>query len=193
MATPAVLHVAQSSEYGLGAYMLNLVEAQVRAGWSVAVAGDPASWLRPRASATGARWCDWVASRDPGPGVPAEALRLRRIVREVSPDIVHLHSSKAGLVGRLVVRGRMPTVFQPHAWSFFAMEGRKSTLARAWERASARWADVLLCGSEGERSAGEAAGIKAPRWRVIPNAVDTDRFTPGDKREARVRLPLGEE
>jgi glycosyltransferase involved in cell wall biosynthesis len=50
----------------------------------------------------------------------------------------------------------------------------------------------LLCGSEGERAAGEAAGITARRWRVIPNAVDTDRFTPGDKREARGRLTLGE-
>ena len=36
-------------------------------------------------------------------------------LRSVRPDVVHLHSSKAGLAGRLAIRGGVPTVFQPHA------------------------------------------------------------------------------
>ena len=59
----------------------------------------------------------------PGPRVFGEVRRLRRILDSVAPDVVHLHSSKAGLAGRLALRGRLPTIFQPHAWSFEAATG----------------------------------------------------------------------
>jgi hypothetical protein len=53
------------------------------------------------------------------------------VVEEVRPDLVHAHSAKAGLAGRLAVRGRIPTVFQPHAWSFEAVGGVTAALASA--------------------------------------------------------------
>jgi glycosyltransferase involved in cell wall biosynthesis len=114
---------------------------------------------------------------------------MRRIVGRVDPDLVHLHSSKAGLAGRLAVRGRRPTIFQPHAWSFHALGGRLRRAAAAWERFAARWATVIVCVSEAERRDGEAAGIRAD-WRVVPNGVDLEAFRPGDREEARVRLGL---
>ncbi|EST37218.1 hypothetical protein N566_14200, partial [Streptomycetaceae bacterium MP113-05] len=49
--------------------------------------------------------------------------------------------------------------------------------ATRWERHAARWSTRVLCVSEQERWRGEAAGIDA-RWAVIPNGVDTARFTP---------------
>jgi glycosyltransferase involved in cell wall biosynthesis len=46
-------------------------------------------------------------------------IELRRVVREYSPDIVHLHSSKAGLIGRIVSRNlNIPSVFTVHGWAF---------------------------------------------------------------------------
>lgn len=187
----SVLHVAQSSEYGLGGYMLQVVEAEVGAGWTVAVAGHPDSWLRSRAIAAGATWHDWVAARDPGVGVASELRNLRRIVRGVAADVVHLHSSKAGLVGRLVVRRRTPTIFQPHGWSFFAMSGGARRAAIAWERLATRWADQVLCVSDSERQAGESVSIRAP-WRVVATGVDARQFAPGDRAAARQVLGLGE-
>lgn len=187
----SVLHVAQSSEYGLGGYMLQVVEAEIGAGWTVAVAGHPESWLRSRAIAAGATWHDWVATRNPGFGVVDEVRSLRRIIRAVPADVVHLHSSKAGLVGRLVLRRRAPTIFQPHGWSFFAMSGGRRRAAIAWERLSTRWADQVLCVSDSERQAGEAVAIRAP-WRVVATGVDADRFSPGDRAAARQALGLGD-
>jgi glycosyltransferase involved in cell wall biosynthesis len=64
----------------------------------------------------------------------------------------------------------VPTVYQPHAWSFEAVEGATARLARAWERRAARWTDRVLCVSEAERRTGERAGIAA-RWSVIHNGV----------------------
>lgn len=46
-------------------------------------------------------------------------LELLRVIRETRPDLLHLHSSKAGLLGR--VAGRLwgvPSVFTAHGWAF---------------------------------------------------------------------------
>jgi glycosyltransferase involved in cell wall biosynthesis len=99
------------------------------------------------------------------------------VVEEVRPDLVHAHSAKAGLAGRLAVRGRIPTVFQPHAWSFEAVGGVTATLAVGWERWGARWATRMVCVSEAERTTGLRAGVRG-RWSVIPNGIDTKRFHP---------------
>jgi glycosyltransferase involved in cell wall biosynthesis len=187
-----VLHVAQSSEYGLGRYLADLAADQVRRGWSVVLAGDPAGSLPTLASTAGADFIPWPATRDPGPSVPAETRRLAGIVRQVDPRVLHLHSSKAGLAGRLAVRGSRPTIFQPHAWSFFAVEGWKRQAALWWEHLGARWATAVVCGSEGERAAGAAAGVRA-HWYVVPNAVDLDAFPlagPDDQAAARAELGL---
>ncbi len=133
----------------------------------------------------------WPSRRTPGPWAIPEAARLARVVADFAPDVVHLHSSKAGLAGRLAVRGRRPTLFQPHAWSF-DVGGVTGRLARIWERAAARWTTVLVCVSRAELEAGRAAGV-AGRAEVVPNGVDLERFAPGtdaDRSAARERLRL---
>lgn len=188
----SVLHVAQSSEYGLGRYLSELLSAERGAGWRVAMAGSAASSLRPRAAALGVSWWAWEARRGPGPSALAEAGRLRQVIARVDPDVVHLHCSKAGLVGRTMVRGRRPTLFQPHGWSFVASTGMTAEAARRWEKMAARWAHSVVCCSRAEREEGIRAGVRA-RWRVVPNAVDLSRFPEparGDRAAARHRLDL---
>jgi glycosyltransferase involved in cell wall biosynthesis len=110
----------------------------------------------------------------------------------VAPDVVHLHSSKAGLAGRLAVRARRPTIFQPHAWSFDAVDGLVRRGALVWERVAVRWTDAVVCVSEAERRRGEDAGVRGA-WRVIPNGVDLAALTPatsGERAAARARLGL---
>ncbi|WP_308800513.1 glycosyltransferase, partial [Streptomyces sp. NEAU-H3] len=101
----------------------------------------------------------------------------------VRPDLLHLHSAKAGLAARLAVRGALPTVFQPHAWSFEAAGGPVGAFARHWERYGARWADRLLCVSEAERRTGEQAGVRG-EFAVLPNGVDLTAFRPEGGRYA---------
>jgi glycosyltransferase involved in cell wall biosynthesis len=44
---------------------------------------------------------------------------IRALIKTVSPELVHLHSAKAGLVGRLATIGlRVPRVFTIHGWPF---------------------------------------------------------------------------
>lgn len=55
-------------------------------------------------------------------------LHMRKLIKEVKPDILHCHSSKAGIIGRAATIGNhVPKVFYtPHAYAFQAWEFSES-------------------------------------------------------------------
>lgn len=56
---------------------------------------------------------------DAGRGVRALMRAYRRTVRDVRPDVIHLHSAWAGLIGRTVPTAtRAPIVYSPHSFFF---------------------------------------------------------------------------
>jgi glycosyltransferase involved in cell wall biosynthesis len=183
-----ILHVAQPVDGGVGRYVADLACAQAAAGVDIVVASPPGPLADDLARA-GVRWTRWDAARAPGPSALGETRRLGLIVRELRPDVVHLHSSKAGLDGRLLLRGRVPTVFQPHGWSWQAGGGAVGAASIGWERFAARWTDLLVCVSADERRAGEARRVVSAgrRAEVVPNGVDLARFRPVDA-TARTQL-----
>lgn len=178
-APPRVLHVVQPVTGGVPRVVLDLIQQHLTAPDAprLLVAcpeqGPLAGWV----TAAGADWLRWDATRSPGTALPSEIRALARLIARTRPGLVHAHSAKAGLAARLALRGRVPTVFQPHAWSFEAVEGTAARLARRWEVGAARWASRIVCVSEAERATGEAAGVRG-HWTVVPNGVDTDRFRP---------------
>ncbi|OIJ86636.1 glycosyltransferase [Streptomyces monashensis] len=176
---PRVLHLAQPVDGGVARVVLDLARAQLAAGLHV-MAACPDGELDTGLRELGVDVRRWQAGRAPGPGLPGEVRRLARLAGEARPDLVHAHSAKAGLAGRLAVRGRIPTVFQPHAWSFEAVGGSTAALALRWERWGARWADRVVCVSEAERATGLRAGVRAA-YTVVPNGIDTERFAPGPR------------
>jgi glycosyltransferase involved in cell wall biosynthesis len=187
-----VAHVSEPSTEGVAVVQYAYIREQLRRGWKVTVVCPSHGWLGYSARAAGAdvRW--WSGSRSPGPRSLREAAALGRIIEDVDPDIVHLHSAAAGLAGRLAVRGRRPTVFQPHAWSFLAAEGPMARAALAWERFAARWVHRLVCVSEAEYRTGLAEGIDVPAT-VVPNGVDVRLLqlqSPQDRAAARRGLGL---
>ncbi|MFC8951854.1 glycosyltransferase [Streptomyces sp. NPDC057101] len=171
----SVLHAVQPGDGGVARVVVDLVRDQLRAGMRVAVACPPGTPLAAAVRAEGADVYAWRAGRDPGPRLVRETLDIARLIRTVRPDLVHAHSAKAGLCARLALRGALPTVYQPHAWSFEAVEGTVAALARRWERRAARWTHRVVCVSEAERRTGEEAGVRAS-WSVIHNGVDVARF-----------------
>ena len=189
---PSILHVAQPVDYGVARVAATLIRDQVARGWEVTIACPPGSEAGAASDDSGARRIEWQASRSPGPSVPGEVRRLAGILRSANPDVVHLHSAKAGLAGRLALRGRRPTIFQPHAWSFAAVDGPLRRATETWERTGARWSDAIVCVSDDERAEGERVGVSA-RYAVIPNGVDLTRYAaaaPGDRKAARADLGL---
>ncbi|WP_308294184.1 glycosyltransferase [Streptomyces sp. ST2-7A] len=180
---PVVLHVVQPTTGGVARVVLDLLRDQVAGGLRPALLCPPTGPLAPTARALGATVLPWPAGREPGPGLARETAGVLRAVEALSPRLIHLHSAKAGLAGRLALRGRYPTVFQPHAWSFEAAGPLRPVAAR-WERHAVRWTHRLLWVSERERAAGLDAGVVAD-GAVIPNGVDTAHFTPLDSAARR--------
>ncbi|MFE9251092.1 glycosyltransferase [Streptomyces sp. NPDC007088] len=178
-----VLHVVQPVEGGVARVVAELVRAQRRSGIDVHLVCPEGGTLADTARRYGASAYTWRADREPGVSLYRETADLGQLLDRVRPGLVHAHSAKAGLAARLAVRGRLPTVFQPHAWSFEAVDGTVAALARRWERYAARWADHVVCVSEAERRTGLAAGVRA-RWAVVPNGVDLTAFRPGGPRYA---------
>lgn len=53
-------------------------------------------------------------------------IEVRKIIKEENPDIVHMHSSKAGIIGRLVISGKNKKLFYtPHGYSFLKQDDSK--------------------------------------------------------------------
>jgi glycosyltransferase involved in cell wall biosynthesis len=187
-----VLHIAQPAEGGVPAVVMAHARAQVDAGWDVTLACPAVITSPAHLAAPGVTHVPWSSSRMPNRSLVAEVRSLSALVDRLNPDIVHLHSAKAGLVGRLAVRGRRATVYQPHAWSFHAATGALRSAIEGWERHAARWTHQFLCVSAAERAEGEAAGV-AGAYAVVPNGIDLLQFphaVAGDRDAARQRLGL---
>lgn len=169
---PHVLMVSQPTIAGVAQCVLDWSVGIAERGWQVTVACPSDGWLRQRCAAAGLATAPFESERSPTANVAGESRQLAAIVADTQPDVVMLHSSKAGLIGRLVMRGTLPTVFVPHAWSFDAAAGAQGHAARIWERlAAARWTDLVVCVSSAEYHRGREAGIRAT-YQVIRNGVD---------------------
>jgi glycosyltransferase involved in cell wall biosynthesis len=189
----SVLHVAQPTDGGVAGYVVAACRDQAARGWDITVACPDEGRLAADLTNVGIPHLTWQAGRSPGPGSVDEARRLGRLVDRQRPDVVHLHASKAGLAGRLALRRRLPTLFQPHAWSWLAVDGSVRAASIGWERVAARWTDLFVCVGAAEAEQGRALGVRG-RYTVVRNGVDLDRFSPADDRiRAAARGQLGVE
>jgi glycosyltransferase involved in cell wall biosynthesis/CDP-glycerol glycerophosphotransferase (TagB/SpsB family) len=115
-------------------------------------------------------------------------LALRRIVRRGRPDIVHLHSSKAGLVGRLACLGlKCKVVYTPHAYFYLAKQGLARRLFMLAERVLDRLSRSTTLGTSPseQRRAIEDIGCPPNRVDYILNAVDAKQLS--ERRAAHAR------
>jgi len=191
---PSVLHVCQPTDGGAARCVEDYAANQAADGWNVVVACPSRGPLAEAIIDRGGAWVRWDAIREPNAPTLVEVRHLRRIVDEVRPAVVHLHSSKAGLTGRLAIRKRRPTLFQPHGWSFESCTGWLRRAAIAWERWAAGWADTIVCVSLAELRLGRTHGVHS-RYQVVPNGIDVTAWQEAgreEKRAARRRLGLGD-
>lgn len=102
---------------------------------------------------------------------------ISKKIKEIKPDIVHCHSSKAGVIGRLAAkrRGVKKIFYTPHAYSFLAPEfsGKKKFLFIQIERFLSRFATTqTFCVSKGEMQAALEVNLdKTDKFQVIYNGL----------------------
>ncbi len=120
---------------------------------------------------------------------------LRRRIREIGPDIVHTHSSKAGIVGRAAAWDeRVPVVIHTiHGLPFHSRQPR--WLYQAYlgaERWAARRCHKLVGVTQAMCEAFRQHGIGAPdQFEVVPSGVVLNDFNLPPTTRQRVRGELG--
>jgi len=209
-----ILHILDHSAPILSGYTyrtLSILREQRRLGWETAhvtSSKHPAEALVEESE--GFRFYRTPASR----GLPAKLPvvrqlsvvrelegRLRGLVREVEPDILHAHSPSLNALAALRV-GRdfgCPVVYELRAfWEDAAVDhgtskedGVRYRLSRALETHVLRRADAVAVICEGIRKDVVGRGIPEEKLTVIPNSVDVERFTTERRRDAELARLLG--
>jgi glycosyltransferase involved in cell wall biosynthesis len=178
----SVLHITESSG-GVQTYLSAFLRYRDRSGFLHSLMAPPDSAVFKGASGLFDAVYPLPMEREISPAKDLKAIfRLARFLRKNTFDVIHVHSSKAGLIGRMGawLAGHRRVVFQPHGFSFLLFEGRKATLARFWERLAGRWftkALIATSPSEAERARNDA-GIPVAKVVVIANGIDCERLEP---------------
>lgn len=100
-----------------------------------------------------------------------------REVRSFRPDVVHLHSTFAGLLGRIMLclffrQRAIRVIYCPHGFAFLIQTARlKQRLIIACERWLSRFTDRIICVGENEYQQALGAGLPARKLCLISNGV----------------------
>lgn len=106
----------------------------------------------------------------------AAVLECRQALKRFEPDILHAHSTKAGLVGRVAAKlAGKPVVFTAHGWAFTeGVAERSRRLAMFLERHAAKISDAIICVSEYDRRLALHLGVgnEALLTRIYNGVLD---------------------
>lgn len=125
--------------------------------------------------------------------------QLLDVLRQSRPDVVHTHSSKAGIIGRFAAhRARVPAVVHTiHGMSFNRTQSwMEQATYRFLERRAAKMTHRLVAVADAMIDQSVEAGI-APRekFRTVYSGMQTDWFSPElyDRRAIRQSWGFGDE
>ncbi len=181
--------VVRPSEGGAFGHVARLSSELVRRGHKVAICGPHESEMNldPRVEVIYLEMVQPVA-----PIRDAKALGgLIGVIRSWRPDVIHVHGSKAGTLGRLARLAKLstPVAFTPHQYAFanYFRHRWVRSLYRIIERAMAPLTSMVICVCEAERALAAKVGTGA-RALVVHNGID---FTPAQAPDPRL-TPLRE-
>ena len=123
----------------------------------------------------------------------AAVMRLASMLEGV--DLLHTHSSKAGILGRAAARlaGVRGVVHTVHGWSF--NDAQSAATRRFYvesERAAARVTDRLVCVALFDRTRGLQLGIGHPsQYRIVRSGIDPSQYRPPPGARERLRAEFG--
>ena len=144
-------------------------------------------------------------SSEKGVGLLAQmrltARRLRELIQQTQPDIIHAHSPVLNALPSLWDGWRLdlPVVYEMRAsWEDAAVDhgttvegSLRYKISRALESFALKRADHITTICEGLRSDILSRGIPADRITVVPNAVDAKSFRFGVEADPALRQLLG--
>ncbi|MDD5134010.1 MAG: glycosyltransferase family 4 protein [Phycisphaerae bacterium] len=110
--------------------------------------------------------------------------QLKKLLAEINPDIVHTHSAKAGILGRLaaakfkIKNSKLKIIHSVHGLSFHKYQNCiLNKLYIAAERAAAKKTDAFICVANAMTEKSLAAGIGKPdQYTTAYSAIEEEQF-----------------
>lgn len=172
---PVILHVLEALEGGTARHLVDIATHAGASRHHVAIPRRRVGSLTdetalPRLEAAGANVHHVAMRRAPWSLANAGAFAaLRRLVREVRPDVVHGHSSIGGLLARVATSPRaQPIVYTANGLAI-------APLGVAAERSLARRTTAFVATSSSEAEVARRLGLERHgRVVVIPNGIELE-------------------
>lgn len=121
-------------------------------------------------------------------------VHIRKIIKKYNPDIVYLHSSKAGAIGRIANLGlKNRSLYNPHGWAFnMNCSSIKKKIYLYIEKLLAPLCTFIIAISDFEKECAiENKVCKVDKIKVIYNGIDIDEYEEKKKRFTLTREELG--
>jgi len=118
---------------------------------------------------------NFTRSVNPGKDIKAFG-EIKKIAKEIQPDIIHLHSSKAGALGRFAFSGKdTPLYYTPHGYSFLMQDqgGAKRAIYKIVETVCAKRNCTTISCSFGEHH--ETLKL-TKRATYVNNGINTEEL-----------------
>jgi glycosyltransferase involved in cell wall biosynthesis len=156
-----VLVVAECYEAGTGAVIESIATEMTDVEFHLLWSGDGKSL-----SLAG-----FASAHRMSTSVPGRIKQVRQLARAFGVDVVHAHSSWAGVYAR-VLSSDVPVVYQPHGFSFAnrSLSAPGRMVGKAMEWLLAHRAQVIVAVSDAEARAARGLGLSADRVRLVPNS-----------------------
>jgi len=126
--------------------------------------------------------------------------KIYKILKKIEPDILHTHTSKAGILGRLAgylykknIDRNLLIVHTPHGHILYGYFGKiKTAFFVKIEKIIANITDYFIALTPAEKWESVAAGIGKPeKWEVIHSGIDFPDTRP-DKKKSRKKIFIEE-
>ena len=196
-----ILHVSEPGVDGVFTIVERLADQMLARGHKIHLAystrrGSPAlTALVQRVVQAGGQTLDLNVGNAPTPRDALALFRLWRFARRVRPQIIHAHSSKAGVLGRALAWLGIDARFfySPHAYyGLVATAGRKTALFNAIERVFGGVGTTIACSTDEKRFAVSTLKLPDKTIRLLFHSVDCNRFKPPDSASrSATRLAFG--
>lgn len=176
-----VLHVAETLRGGIASYLEEILPAQVdHYGQDQVALLAPALQLQDLAPLPGLQVLACPSEGGRLIRTCRLAWKLHCLVRTTTYDVIHAHSTFAGIAMRCVLgwrRQRPRLVYCAHGWAFDRLAPKLHTLvAQLLERVLARCTDAIVCISRHDLNSARNAMLPTDRLVLLTNAISA-QFT----------------